>query len=215
MLTGIPDEARALAAEAGAPDTPGADGAGPSGGPKGDPPGARVRPLLPGSGLEDLASAGAPTTTAELRVRDRRAVLGIGISNRADHAHSVAHPTDMSLPALLERLDVGCLDDPPVDPVLALAALHEGTTGGVLEGPAAGAPSALVVATQGLMRSNVMAAVEVLKVFYKAAGVGGGGGEDTEQLHMAPDKAVRYRTALSKQHHTYVVFCGKRTVHNM
>ncbi len=223
VLTGIPEEARALAADNAGPSSNGGTPHGPAGpssaGPTAEqdqqPEAACVRPMLPGSGLEDLAEAGAAVTTAELRVRDRRAVLGIGIQPNTTQNNPAEHPDIASLPVLLDRLDVGCLDDPPVDPDRALAALGEGTAGGALGGGALGGPSGLVAATQGLMRSNVMAAVEVLKVFWKAAGAAGGAGGQLGAggLHMAPDKAARYRTALSKQHHTYVGVIEHTNIH--
>lgn len=112
-------------------------------------------------------------------------------------------PAGASLPDLLQRLDVGALD-PGVAPAVAHAALLAQAA----DRAVGGLPSALVTATQGVMRSNVMAAVEVLKVFWRAAGGAQGG-----VPHLAPDKASRFRAALAKQHRAYVL-CGCMSCRN-
>ena len=122
--------------------------------------------------------------------QDRRAVLGAPAAPPAP----APPPAGATLPELVSRLDVGALS-PAVPPASAHAALLSLSAGPLAaEGP----PSGLVAATQGVMRSNVMAAVEVLKVFWRAACA------DGAVPHLPPDKAARYRTALAKQHRAYV-----------
>lgn len=106
-----------------------------------------------------------------------------------------AHQAGTTLPALLRRLDVAALDPAVPAPVAVEALLSHA----VDAHSSAGGQSGLVAATQGVMRSNVMAAVEVLKVFWRVAG-----GEAGAAPHLAPDKAARYRSALSKQHRACV-----------
>lgn len=105
-------------------------------------------------------------------------------------------PPGATLADLVTQLDVGALRL-TLKPAQANAALQTHALGGAAaEGPRSG----LVAATQGVMRSNVMAAVEVLKVFWRAACA-----EGAASLHLPPDKASRYRNALAKQHRAYVV----------